>query len=86
MFVISLVAFASLALSSCGGEPTFDADNREESIQAMVEGMDEAKKRQLVGAMLLIALSCGGDEAATAAALDGKTADEIIAYAQTLAD
>lgn len=85
-FVISLAAFASLVLSSCGGEPTFDADNQKESINAMAEGLDETKKRQFAGALLLIGLSCGGDDAAVAEALDGKTADEIIEYAKSLAD
>lgn len=33
-----------------------------------------------------IAIASGGDEAAMLSALDGKTADEIIAYAKSLAD
>lgn len=85
IFAISLLAFASLALSSCG-EPTFDADNREASLKAMTEGMEEAKKMELGTALIAIAIASGGDEAAVLSALDGKTADEIIAYAKSLAD
>ncbi len=86
IFAISLVVFASLALSSCGGKPTFDADNREASLKAMAEGMDEAKKMELGTALIAIAIASGGDEAAVLSALDGKTADEIIAYAKSLGD
>lgn len=85
IFAISLFVFASLALTSCG-EPTFDADNREASLKAMTEGMEEAKKMELGKAMVAIAFACRGDEAAMLSAMDGKTADEIIAYAKSLAD
>ncbi|MBU2886478.1 hypothetical protein KO507_11955 [Gilvimarinus agarilyticus] len=98
IFALTLV-FSCLLLSGCG-DPTLDATNQasiEESVNAMMEEMDEQEQQKFQQALASIAL-----EATTAniqkamsgatidaeqmqndfyASLDGKTAQEVIDYA-----
>lgn len=87
----------TLMLAGCG-EPTVDASSREAmktSAEAVMEQLPAEKKvefqKAFAGIVMMVGMKAafqGKDEAgvheAMSAAVDGKTADEIIAYAKEL--
>ncbi len=70
-----------LAMTSCGSDPTFDADKPEESVKLMLEELEPEKQKEFQGAMLIIGLGAAFSRNAAENPLqkiDGKTAEEII--------
>lgn len=76
-----LLCTAMFMVTSCGGEPTFDADKPEESVKLMLEELEPEKQKEFQGAMLIIGLGAAFSRNAAENPLqkiDGKTAEEII--------
>ena len=81
---LAILAGATLLMVAC--TPTYDKDNPKESFAEMTKDMTSAERVEFAAAIALIKMKHMKNPDEAEEVLDGKTAEEIMEYSETMGD